>query len=60
MIGIHLELVQSRPHINNLRFKILWYMGRFYNDRGMPSLLGNDVVNILADNNKEYIVITRF
>jgi hypothetical protein len=38
-------------------------MGRFYNNRGMPSLLGNDSVNILVttntDYNSEYIVITR-
>jgi hypothetical protein len=38
-------------------------MGRFYNNRGMSSLLGNDSVNILLatnrDNNSEYIVITR-
>jgi heme-degrading monooxygenase HmoA len=39
-------------------------MGRFYNNRGLSSLLGNDSVNILAttntDNNSEYIVITRY
>jgi hypothetical protein len=33
-------------------------MGRFYNTRGMSSLLGNDFVNILTetntDNNSEY------
>jgi hypothetical protein len=38
-------------------------MGRFYNNRGMSSLLYNDSVGILAvantDNNDEYIVITR-
>jgi hypothetical protein len=38
-------------------------MGRFYNNRGMSMLLGNDHVKILAvtntDNNSEYIVITR-
>jgi hypothetical protein len=42
---------------------ILWHMGRFYNNRGMSSLLGNDPVNILAakntENNREYIVINR-
>jgi hypothetical protein len=38
-------------------------LGRFYNNRGMSSLLGNVSVNILpatnTDNNSEYIVITR-
>jgi hypothetical protein len=38
-------------------------MGRFYNNTGMSSLLGNDSVNILpatnTDNNSEYIVIIR-
>jgi hypothetical protein len=37
-------------------------MGRFYNNSGMPSLLGNDSVNLLeatnTENSKEYIVIT--
>jgi hypothetical protein len=36
--------------------------GRFYTNRGMSSLLGNDPVNILAEtntDNTEYIVITR-
>jgi hypothetical protein len=41
----------------------LWHMDRFYNNRGMSSLLGIDSVNILADtntdNNSAYIVITR-
>jgi hypothetical protein len=38
-------------------------MGRFYNNTGMSSLLGNDSINILAatdtENNSEYIFITR-
>jgi hypothetical protein len=39
-------------------------MGRFYKNRGMSSLVGNDAANILAvkntDNNRKYIVITRY
>jgi hypothetical protein len=39
-------------------------MGRFYNNRGMSPLLGNDPVNILAatntDSNRKYIVVTRW
>jgi hypothetical protein len=37
-------------------------MGRFYKNRGMSSLLGNESVNILAatntDDNSEYIFTT--
>jgi hypothetical protein len=40
----------------------MWHMGRFYYNRGMSLLLGNDSVNILVatntDKNSEYIVIT--
>jgi hypothetical protein len=43
---------------------ILWHMVRFYNKRGMSSLLSNDSVNFLAatnaGNSSEYIVITRY
>jgi type IV secretory pathway TraG/TraD family ATPase VirD4 len=39
-------------------------MDRFYKNRGMSTLLGNDSVNILAatntDNNSEYIAIARY
>jgi hypothetical protein len=39
-------------------------MGRFYDNRGIPSLRDNDPVNILAaastDNIGEYTVIIRF
>jgi hypothetical protein len=39
-------------------------MCRFYKNRGVSSLLGNDSVNILAatntDNNSEYIAKTRY
>jgi hypothetical protein len=41
---------------------VLWHMRRFYNNRGMSFLIGNDSVNILAATNTdniEYIVITR-
>jgi hypothetical protein len=38
-------------------------MGRFYNNKGMSSLLGKVSVSILVakntDNNSEYIIITR-
>jgi hypothetical protein len=47
-----------------LESNLLWYMGRFYNNREISSLLGNDSVNILAamytDNNSEYILITSY
>jgi hypothetical protein len=43
---------------------MLWHMDRFYNHRGMSSLLGNDSLNNLAatntENNSEYIVISRY
>jgi hypothetical protein len=39
-------------------------MGRFYKNRGMSSLLGNDSVNIPAetntDNNSEYVTTSRY
>jgi hypothetical protein len=55
----HPRASPSRGH----RFLRLWHMDRFYINRGISSLVGNDSVGILAAantaNNGEYIVIIR-
>jgi hypothetical protein len=52
-----------KPLHSVLHEMLLWHMGRFYNNTGISSLLGNDSINILAatntDNNSEFIFISR-
>jgi hypothetical protein len=77
-VDIVFELVLQCPHLTEkvhsvpqdstcltiLRYFIKFgiVFGRFYNNRGISSLLGNDFVNILSatntGNNSEYVVIT--